>query len=118
MSTELKPRPRGKPTQTERLLAWARAGHPLFQPDWFTTPPDGGAPVTAVRSKVSVLERRGFVFSHARRAGHSMWEYRLLSEPPDVRPRSAGEAEVEEQLDLPSPVSPRSAIDDDWDSER
>lgn len=46
-----------------------------------------------------------------------MLEYRLVAEPCDEPPRAAGGAEIDEQIALPSPVSPRSAIfDDDWDA--
>jgi len=54
------------------------------------------------------------VFSHVRRAGHTMREYRLLTEPGDLQPEAALErtsavplerAESDEQLTLSLPAA-------------
>ena len=80
MSTELKPQPRAKLTQAERLLRHARQGYPLNQNDWWDDPPDGGSPIKALRSRVAELESRGYVFRHVCRRGR-LTEYWLVQEP-------------------------------------
>jgi len=111
--TELTPRPRARPTQAERLLAWARKGNRLHQDDWWNETPDGLGPIKALRTKISQIEARGYQFDHVYRRGR-LAEYRLVGEPPDVQPQSTGEvaartsvvAEIEQfALELP-PANP------------
>jgi hypothetical protein len=77
-------RPRNKrreASQKHRLLAWARAGHPLHQDDWYVRGPDGAGPIKALRSRISELEREdGYGFHHFRRVDGTV-EYRLAHVP-------------------------------------
>jgi hypothetical protein len=110
-------------TQNERVLRWAKAGRVLDQREWFTAGADGGSAITAVRTRVSELEAKGYRFRHVLRRGQ-LAQYWLVSEPPDVQPQSTGEvaartsvvAEIE-QLALELPPGPStSAVYDDWDA--
>jgi hypothetical protein len=106
---ELKPR-RAKLTQSERLLRWARAGRVLDQREWFAAGADGGPPVTAVRSRIADLERRGYRFRHVLRP-RQLAQYWLISGPLD-EPASAHEIEdSSEQLALAPPsTTPVAAV--------
>lgn len=109
--TELTPRPRARPTQAERLLAWARKGNRLHQDDWWNETPDGLGPIKALRTKISQIEARGYQFDHVYRRGR-LAEYRLVAEPCDEPPRDTDEAaartsvvEIDEQLALSPPAA-------------
>jgi hypothetical protein len=73
-----------KPSHATRLLRYARGGRVLDQDSWYHSPaPDGLGAIKAVRSRISELERRGYVFEHRRRARGPMFEYVLVAEPQD-----------------------------------
>jgi hypothetical protein len=74
--------------QERRLVLYALEGHALHFDDWIRETPDRGPRITAVRSRVSDLEARGWRFSHVRR-GDTTVEYRLLYVPPLAPPEPA-----------------------------
>ena len=82
--------------QERRLVLYALEGHALHFDDWIRDTPDRGPRITAVRSRVSDLEARGWRFSHVRR-GDTTVEYRLLYAPPLALPEP-------ERLFEPSPA--------------
>jgi hypothetical protein len=114
--------PRAKLTQTERLLRWSRAGRVLDQGEWFAAGADGGPPVTALRSRVADLERRGYRFRHVLRRGR-LAQYWLVAEPSDAQPQDVDEAALEDasvgalddQLPLLSTDPARVGHYDCWD---
>lgn len=104
-------------TQCERLAAWASSGHTLVQDEWYTSAPDGGGRITAVRSRVADLEQAGIRFHHRRRS-NGMREYILAEiDEPIAQPQAPVDPEPQavEQLKLDVPPSPRSAALHDWE---
>jgi hypothetical protein len=115
---ELKPR-RAKLTQGERLLRHARAGLPLDQADWWSSPPDGLAPIRALRSRIPDLERQGFAFRHVLRPGR-LAVYWLIGEPSDhVQPEAEHQVDDDaaEQLALASPSPTPAAAVTHWQAD-
>jgi hypothetical protein len=104
-----RPRRRARLTQIERLLRHARDGHPLDQNDWWNETPDGGPPIKALRTRVSNLEARGYVFSHVVRRGR-LAEYRLLAKPGDVQPEAEQVDDDAEQIALAEGASAGAAM--------
>ena len=91
-------RPECLASQSARIADWAM-GHVIHQDDWYAAGADGGAPIKAVRSRVSELEReRGFGFHHIRRPDGTV-EYRL-AHVPDVE-QLGGLVEAEREAAAP-----------------